>query len=169
MRAIASVVLAASLATACGGSSTGPGASDQSGSTSTGSSSSMAATVGASSWHGTKVIAVKSADGTIGISGSDASTFNVGFRVKGTATGSYAIPDCTGPGGIDTGTNEASVVDWAGTSAWLADCSHTGTVRITSITSDGVSGTFNFELAPSSGTAAKSGLSVSSGTFSVTF
>ena len=164
-------VLAALLGgAACGGGgSTGPG-SDQSGpNPGNASSATMAAQVGASSWHAAVVIATRSADGTIGVSGSDNSTFIVGFKVKGTATGSFPIPDCSWPGGSDRGTNGGSVGDFAGTRNWGTDCSHTGAVTITSISSDGVSGTFNFELAPSSGTAATTALSVSAGTFTAKF
>ena len=131
----------------------------------------MAARVGGSSWNATQVIAVRGQDGTIGVSGTDVSTYNVAFHVKAAAGGSYPIPDCTGPGGSDTGTNGGAATRWpsAGTGVWGSDCSHNGSVTITSLTADGVSGTFNFELAAAPGSGATGGLSVSAGTFSAKF
>ena len=156
--------LALLLLAACGGSTSPDSGSNQ---VATGS---MAATIGASSWHALTVIAVRGQDGTIALSGTDASTYNVGFKVKTGATGSFSIPDCSGPGGSDTGTNGASVTDWpaVGTRVWGSDCSHRGTVMITGLSSDGVSGTFNFQLGPAS-PSTTSTLTVSSGTFSAKF
>lgn len=150
----------------CGSDSTSPGTGPLPVGT-----GAMAARIAGSSWNATQVIAVRGQDGTIGVSGTDVSTYNVGFHVKGNATGSYPIPDCTGPGGSDTGTNEGAVTRWpaAGSGVWGSDCSHRGSVTITSITADGVSGTFNFELAAASGSGATGGLSVSAGTFSAKF
>jgi hypothetical protein len=156
---------------ACSGGGSGPsGPSSGSGSSGgTGASSaSMAAQIGASSWHAGPVIAV-SAQGTINISGTDSATFVVGFKVKASFTGTFPLPDCTGPGGLDTGTNGASVVNFVGTQGWSTDCTHTGSVTITSFSSTGASGTFAFTGAPSSGTQATGTLAVTNGTFSVAF
>jgi hypothetical protein len=155
------------LLAACGGG--GGGGSTNTGPTSPANSATMAAKVGASSWNASVVIAVRGQDGTIAVSGTDNSTFNVGFKVKGTTTGSYPIPDCTGPGGTDKGTNGASVTDFSATKVWGSDCTHTGSVTISAVSSDGVSGTYNFDLAGRAGTAATGPLSVSSGTFTAKF
>lgn len=159
-------VALALLLSACGGGSTGLGTDLPNV-----GAGSMAAKVGASSWHATQVIAVRGQDGTIGVSGTDVSTYAVAFKVKTASSGSFSIPDCSGPGGSDTGTNGGSVVQWpaVGNGVWGADCSHRGSVTITSVTADGVSGTFNFEAAPAPGSGATSALSVSAGTFSAKF
>lgn len=164
-RKVTVVVPLVLLLSACGGSSAGPDSNLPVG------TGSMAAKVGASSWNATQVIAVRGPDGTIGVSGTDVSTYAVAFKVKTGATGSFPLPDCSGPGGSDTGTNGGSVVQWpaVGNGVWGTDCSHRGSVTITSVTTDGVSGTFNFESAPAPGSGATSALSVSAGTFSAKF
>jgi hypothetical protein len=165
-RVVVAIVVAVVALWGCGGDSTSPGTGPLPVGT-----GAMAARVGGSSWNATQVIAVRGQDGTIGVSGTDVSTYNVAFHVKAAAGGSYPIPDCTGPGGSDTGTNAGAATRWpaAGTGVWGSDCTHNGSVTITSLTADGVSGTFNFELAAAPGSGATGGLSVSAGTFSAKF
>jgi hypothetical protein len=151
------------LATGCSGGGSGSSSTDPG--TTVAATGSMAAKIGASSWHATVVSAVRSADGTIDIDGWDLSTYNFGFKVKATATGTFSIsPTC--PTLVS-----ASIVYTP--SGWLGDCALNGTsgsVTITSYSASGASGVFNFELAGASGTpAASSTLTVSAGTFTVKF
>ncbi len=159
MRGVAAASLCIWLGSACGGS-TAPGVD-----ASVTGAAAMAATIAGSSWHATVVSLVRSQAGkSFGISGTDNSTYNVGFTVNATSTGTFTLSfTCPTP------VHGAVVRVPSASEANCLSNGVSGSVTITNYSADGASGTFNFVMVLTSPGGGSNTLSVQSGTFSAKF
>ncbi len=137
-------------ATACGSSSTGPAANG---------SAPMTAKIDGTAWSAPSASG-SYGNGILAFAGANLQLGTIGVGVIASGPGTYAI-GVGGPG-------NASVS--IGGQAWSAAITGgSGSVTITSLTSTGAQGTFQFTAVPATGTGASGNKVVTEGTFDVTF
>jgi hypothetical protein len=150
----ASVALATLLVIGCGDDNgTGPGGDDNT----------MTATVAGAAWDGSLAIQASRAGNVFALGGTNG-TYQIQLTVPNvTAAGTYNF----GPGNAGI----AQVIQvTAGFAAWTsALVGGTGTLTLTTLTTEGASGTFSFSGIASPGTPATGTRAVTNGTFDVTF
>jgi hypothetical protein len=137
----------------CGGDGTGPELPALNGS--------MTAVIDGVSWSATTALTAAESGGILGFAGSDASNVTIGMAFVLDGTGTYPI-------GPSIPTN-ATYTD--GSSAqWSADpFNGSGSITVTTLTSDHAVGTFSFVMEPDAGNSATGSVTITAGTFDVTF
>ena len=161
MRALKTLVVIATLtAFGCGGDD------DPTGLPSGGATNgTLTAQINGTSWSATGTITVNRQANSIGLAGS-------GFAGSNAYSLVMSINNATGPGthnlSLAAGGDGSSLIVGSTTTGYgTAFTGGSGTITITSLTANRVTGTFSGVLPPSSGSAA--GLTITNGSFDVTF
>lgn len=146
----AMVVVVAVGLTACGGDD--PASPDV-------GTGSVTATVDGSAWTASFIQAINNS-GVVGVGASGPSGITIGFGFVNAGPGSYDVTTSSGASG--------TVSEGIG-NVWTANSGFgSGTIVVTSIDTNGMSGTFSFTAALSAGTGAAT-RSVTNGSFDVSF
>ena len=129
-------------------------------------SGSMSATIDGAAWSSAGAVASFSANDLLVVGGSDLTT-GISFGIHAPGPGTYVIPGA----GLRAGDNALlSQFDSGVLSLWTADFARgSGTVTLTTLTSTGAAGTFNFNAVANPGTAATGTKSITGGTFNLRF
>ena len=104
---------------------------------------------------------------TVSANATDATNNTLGFAVIATAPGTYTIPGS----GAQSGNNASLIAGTVGSPAgWVADVfKGSGTIKIDTLTTTGMSGTFSFVLIPSGANSTPGNKTVTNGKFDVKF
>ncbi|MGE0439091.1 MAG: DUF6252 family protein [Gemmatimonadales bacterium] len=143
-------VAALAFGAGCGGGDTGPSELPN---------GSMSAKIDGSSWTAIAITAAYS-NNLLVIGASDANSRGLGFAAIAPGPGTYAI-------GTSVGANGNLTIAGQG---WLATSgSGSGSITVTSVSASAAEGTFQFTMAPVSGTGATGNKVITEGKFKVTY